>query len=195
MQQIILASGSTNRKRILRELGIPFKVVVSNFSEQKVKEKNPSEKARKIALAKAKAVEKNHKGIIIAADTFTVCKDKTLEKPKDLNEAKLMLKQLSGNKAVCYTGFAFLNKAKNIQFTKTAITRIAFRKIYKEEIERYVKKFPVTSWAAAYAASELYVLGLIKNISGSLTGLTHGLPTEYLTPLLKKSGYKPSPVL
>lgn len=69
----------------------------------------------------------------------------------------------------------------------------SFRKIYQEEIELYVKKFPVTFWAAAYAASELYVLGIIEKVSGSLTGLTHGLPLEYLIPLLRKSGFDPKP--
>lgn len=193
MQKVILASGSTNRKRMLRALGIPFKVVVSNFDEAKIKEKNPAKRARKVAFRKAKIVEKNHKAIIIAADTFTVCKGKVLEKPKDLNQAKLMLKELSGNKTICYTGFAFLNKKRNIKFSKTAITKVSFRKIYKKEIEKYVQKFPVTSWAAAYTASELYIMGMIKNVSGSLTGLTHGLPTEFLIPLLEKSGYKPKP--
>jgi len=103
-----------------------------------------------------------------------------------------MLKQLSENKAVSYTGFYFSNKAKNIEFLKTAITRLVFREIYKEEIEDYVKKFPVTTWAGAYAVSELYVAGLIKDISGSLTGL-HGLPAEFLVSLLKKSGFEPKP--
>jgi predicted house-cleaning NTP pyrophosphatase (Maf/HAM1 superfamily) len=62
-----------------------------------------------------------------------------------------------------------------------------------KEIKNYVNRFPVTAWAAAYAASELYVLGMINKISGSLTGLTHGLPLEFLIPLLKKSGYQPRP--
>ena len=194
MQKIILASGSKNRQTLLKTLNIPFKVVISNFDESKVKETNPILRAQKIALGKAKAVLKNHQGIIIACDTFTVCQGKTLEKPVDLTEAKKMLKQLSGNKAVSYTGFYFSNKAKNIKFLKTAVTKLVFRKIYEKEIGAYVKKFPVTTRAGAYAINEqLYVAGLVKNISGSLTGV-HGLPTEFLIPLLKKSGYQPKPV-
>ena len=104
------------------------------------------------------------------------------------------LKKLSNKKAVCYTGFCFFDKKNKKRFSKTSITRVIFRKIYKEEINIYVKKFPVTSWAAAYALSELYVMGLIENISGSLTGLTHGLPIEFLIPLLEKSGHQPKPV-
>ena len=194
MQKIILASGSKNRQKLLKALGIPFKIVASDFDEKKVKESNPSLRAQKIAIAKAKKVAGKHNGIIIACDTFTVCQNQFLEKPKDLNEAKEMLKQLSGKRVVCYTGFCFLDKINQINFSETAITKIVFRKIYEEEIKKYVKKFPVTSWAAAYAASEIYVMGLIENISGSLTGLTHGLPTEFLIPLLKKSDYQPKPI-
>ena len=194
MQKIILASKSKNRQKLLKALGIPFKIVVSDLDEKKIAETNPKNRAAKIALAKAEKVAEKNKGIIISGDTFTVCQNQVLEKPKDLNEAKQMLKQLSGNRAVCYTGFCFLDKINQINFSETAITKIVFRKIYEEEIKKYVKKFPVTSWAAAYAASELYVLGLIENISGSLTGLTHGLPTEFLIPLLKKSGYQPKPI-
>lgn len=194
MQKIILASQSQNRNKLLKELGIPFKVVVSDFDESQIKENNPKIRAKKIALAKAQEVAKKHQGIVISGDTFTVCQNEVLEKPKDLAEARQMLKKLSNKKAVCYTGFCFFDKKNKKRFSKTSITRVIFRKIYKEEINIYVKKFPVTSWAAAYALSELYVMGLIENISGSLTGLTHGLPIEFLIPLLEKSGHQPKPV-
>jgi septum formation protein len=195
MQKIILASKSKNRQELLRSLGIPFKIVVSEFEEKEIKEANPKIRVVKIAHAKAKKVAEKHQGIIIACDTFTICQNQVLEKPKNLKEAAKMLRLLSGNKATCYTGFCFLDKTNRINFSKTAVTRLVFRKIYEEEIKSYLKKFPVTSWAAAYAASELYVLGLIKSVSGSLTGLTHGLPTEFLIPLLKKSGYQTKPGL
>ncbi|MBL7159315.1 Maf family protein [Candidatus Microgenomates bacterium] len=180
---------------MLKTLGVPFRVVVSDFEETKIKEKNPEIRARKIAFAKAKKVAEKHTGIIISADTFTFYMGKILEKPKSLKEAKKMLRQISENKTICYTGFCFLNTKNQETFSKTAVTEVVFRKIYQKEIERYVKVFPVTDWAAAYAASELYVLGIIKSVSGSLTGLTHGLPTEWLIPLLKKSGYEPKPFL
>jgi len=194
MPKIILASKSKNRQKLLKALGIPFKTVTSHLEEKKIKEINPHVRAAKIASAKAQKVAEKYSGIIIACDTFTVCQNQILEKPQDLNEAKKMLRQLSGKRAICYTGFCLLDKRNNTKFSRTAITEIVFRKIDEEEMSEYVKKFPVTTWAAAYASSELYVLGFIKSISGSLTGLTHGLPTEFLIPLLKKAGYQPKPV-
>lgn len=194
MPQIILASGSKNRQTLLKTLGIPFKIVTSDFDEKQVDEKRPAERAKKIAWGKAKIVAAKYpKDIIISADTFTICQGKIWEKPKNLDEAKYVLKQLSGRNAISYTGFCFLNPKKKIKFLKTVATKIKFRKIYDSEIEAYVKKFPVTTWAAAYATSELYVEGLLTYIEGSMTGFSHGLPTEFLIPLLAKSGYYPRP--
>ncbi|PIS09254.1 hypothetical protein COT75_02525 [Candidatus Beckwithbacteria bacterium CG10_big_fil_rev_8_21_14_0_10_34_10] len=194
MVNIVLASGSKNRQKLLRALGISFKMVVSNFAEEKIKEGNFSLRARKIAMAKAKKVAEKEKGLIIACDTYTVLGGKLMEKPKDLSQAKNMLKQLSGKMAVCYTGFCFFNSVKNECVAKTVTSKVFFRKIYKEELDDYVKKFPVMSWAAAYAPSNLYGLGLIKKVIGSLTGLTHGLSIELLIPLLAKQGFKPKPL-
>jgi len=190
---IILASSSKNRQKILESLNIPFKVEMADVNEKAIKEKDPALRAKKLAEAKAEKISQRHQGIIIAADTFTVCQGKILEKPKDEKEAIIMLKTLSGRQAVSYTGFCYIDNINNFKFLKTAAAKVWFRQIEDEEIKNYVKKFPVTSWAAAYAASEPYVLGLINKISGSLTGLTYGLPLEYLIPLLKKSGYQPRP--
>lgn len=190
---IILAPASKNRENILRSLNIPFRVKTSKIDERRIKETNPSKKAKRLAFLKAKKVAQSHKGIIIAADTFTVCQNKMLEKPKTIKEAKTMLCLLSKKTAMCYTGFCYLDNINKIEKVKVALTKIQFREIGKREIRKYIRRFPVVSWAAAYAASELYVLGLIRRVYGSLTGLTHGLPLEYLIPLLKKSGYQLQP--
>lgn len=192
MNKVILASGSLNRQIMMKVLRIPFRIVVSQFDEQSIKETNQAKRAKKIALGKAKAVASKHRGIVIAADTFTVCGKKVMEKPKTKKEAKGMLIALSGKKAICYTGFCFINPQAALIFSTTVKTEVWFRNFYEKELDEYVNKMPVTEWAAAYAPSEIYVLGMIKKINGSLTGLTHGLPTEHLIPLLKKAGYTPS---
>ena len=82
MERVILASGSLNRQKIMKAIGIPFRVVVSQFDEQSIKETNQAVRARNIAIGKAKMVASKHKGIVIAADTFTVTGGKVMEKPK-----------------------------------------------------------------------------------------------------------------
>lgn len=61
MEQLILASGSINRQKIMKVLGIPFKVVVSQFDESSIEEINQAIRARKIAIGKAQAVASNHR--------------------------------------------------------------------------------------------------------------------------------------
>lgn len=190
---ITLASSSKNRIKLLKSLNVPFKKEAASIDERSIIENNPSKRAKKLAYLKAKNVVKKHRGIIIGCDTFTVCEGRLLEKPKSREEAKEMLKILSGKTAICYTGFCLLNTEDKTKVIRIAKTKLSFRKIDDYEINEYIRKLPVTSWAAAYAASELYVLGLIDKIAGSLTGFAYGLPLEFLIPLLKKYGYKPKP--
>lgn len=80
MKKIILASSSKNRQIILKSLNIPFQAVAANLNEKQIKEENPNRRARKLAKLKGQAVAKNHKAIIIAADTFTFCDGKIIQK-------------------------------------------------------------------------------------------------------------------
>jgi len=192
-QKIILASGSKSRQTLLSALGYSFEVVISDFNEGKIKESDPSKRAAILASSKGITVAKNYNGIIIAGDTYSVCENKVLEKPKSTKEAKEMLSQLSGNKAIGYTGFYYIDKQNGVEVSETVETEVTFRNIYKEEINEYVETFPVTTWAAAIAPSEVYVLGLIKSIKGSLTGWAYGLPSELFVPLLAQSEHYPKP--
>lgn len=193
MNRLILASGSTNRRSILNCLHLPYEIFPSNIDESSLVQKNPMLRARLLAQKKGEAILKKQRTIVIAADTFTSCGKKILEKPQTLSEAKKMLVFLSGKKCTNNTGFYYHDPFKKITFSKTVTTILWFRRFFDKEIEEYVKKLPVKTWAGAYAASELYVAGMIEKVEGSLTGLTHGLPLEYLIPLLVKSGFNPHP--
>ncbi len=127
-------------------------------------------------------------GIIIAADTFGVFQDKTLEKPHDKKEAAEMLRALSGNTALAYTGFCYVDREHSIDEAAVAQTEFTFRELTADEIARYVEIFPVTTWSAAFSPAHPYGMTLITRISGSFTGFTHGLPMELLVPLLRRSG-------
>jgi len=193
MTKLILASGSANRKTILNSLHLPFEVILANINEKSIVETNPLTRAKLLAKLKGESISRQYKAVVISADTFTSYGKKVLEKPQTINEAKTMLQFLSRKQTINNTGFYYNDPFKKIIFSKTIITQVKFRQFFDEEIEEYINKFPVKTWAAAYAASELYVMGMVEKVIGSLTGLTHGLPLEYLVPLLKKSGFHPHP--
>ncbi len=191
---IILASQSRARRTIFTSLGIPFKAVPSLIDEKAIRQKNLTVRAKKLAHTKALTLfEKYPNEIIVACDTFTSCRGKVLEKPESYTEAIKMLKYLSGNDAKNYTGFCYIDKSKRINFLTCVISKYSFRKLYDHEIREYVKTYPVKEWAAAFALVMPYVTSFVSRVNGSYTGISYGLPTEILIPLLKKSGFEPNP--
>lgn len=189
-QQIILASGSKQRKIMMDALGIPYIVIPADIDEKEIREENLEVRAEKIARAKAEKVAEENEGIIISADTFSACDGKVLEKPQSLDEAKDMLKLQAYKTCTLYTGFCYIDKVNKIDYSATAITKYELRKLSDDEINKFVENNPVTEWAAAFSPAYTYQLGFIKYIEGSLTGSTHGLPVELLIPCLEKSGVK-----
>lgn len=186
-QQIILASQSRQRKLIMDALGIPYKIIVADVDEKAIRDEDLKIRAEKIARSKAEAVAKENDGIIVAADTFAVCDGKILEKPDDLEEAKKMLKLESDNKIIVYTGFCYLDKNNNIDFSDVSISNLNLRKMSDNEINNFVENNPVLQWSAAFSPLYLYQTTFVKYFEGSITGV-YGLPTEFLTDCFTKSG-------
>lgn len=196
MRQIILASQSKARAQFFSSLGIVYAAVPADIDEKNIKDINFGRRAQTLANLKAEKVLKSYPDcIIISCDTYSEYDGRAFEKPKSPAEAKRMLKTLSGQKVINYTGFRYIDKMKNIDFKKTVKVLYEFRELYKKEIEEYVNKYPVTQWAAGFALVGPYMTSFIANVKGSYTGLSYGLPAEFLIPLLKKSGFEPNPSL
>ncbi len=195
MQRIILASGSKQRKNLLESLDLEFEIIPANIDEKAIRDDDLKIRAEKIARSKAEKIAPDHDGIIISADTFGGSENEVFEKPKDIEEAKIMLRNLSEKKLNCYTGFCYIDKKNSIDFSITVVTEMVFRKIDEDEINTYIEMFPVTTWAAAVSPAYLYGMTLFKEINGSLTGFSHGLPMEVLIPLLRKSGIQINPAV
>ncbi len=185
-KKIILASGSLQRKKILSALDIAFDVVVADIDERAIRDPDLKVQAEKIARAKAEHVAHEHDAIVIAADTYATVDGVALEKPKDANEAKEMLRLLSGNAGITYTGFCYIDRAHAIDFSTTTETRFTFRTMDEQEIDAYVERLPVTIWSSAFSPAHPYGMTLFASVDGSLTG-NAGLPMEVLIPLLQQS--------
>lgn len=193
MTQIILASQSRARKELVSSLGIAFVAMPARIDEKAIRDVDLKIRAEKIARAKAEKIASENSSIVIACDTFSESEGKVLEKPTSSKEAKEMLTFLSGKKAINYTGFCYIDRKNNIDFSTTVTVPYSLRILYPQEIELYVNSYPVTEWAAGFALVEPYITSFIASVNGSYTGLAYGLPTELLIPLLKKSGFEPKP--
>lgn len=106
MGRIILASQSPRRRELLTQIGVPFTVEVSDTDEN-VSGTEPAAIVQELARRKALAVASNHAGeaaLVIGADTIVVYEGEVLGKPKDPDDARRMLRELSGNAHQVYTG-------------------------------------------------------------------------------------------
>jgi len=192
-QNIILASGSLQRKDVLSSLNFAFDVVPADIDEKAIRNDDLKKQAEMVARAKAEKVAKEREAIVIAADTFVVIGGVTLEKPLDITEAREMLKTQCGKELQVYTGFCYIDKQNDIDFSDAVIINAFFREMSEQEIESYIHNYPVTTWSAGFAPAYSYGMTLIEKIEGSFTGFIYGLPMELLIPLLKKSGYDIGP--
>lgn len=189
MREIILASQSPQRKIIFQTLNLPFEVIPSDIDEKVFKAETHKLRAQHIAWAKAEKISQLHpEAIVIAADTFTELNGKAFEKPENLQEAETMLLEQSGQKGVCYTGFAYIDQKNAITYSDTTVTEFMFRHLSDEQIAKYTSSNPVLTWSAAFCPAYPEGIALIAHVSGSLSSFTHGLPIEVLTQQLEKSG-------
>jgi septum formation protein len=187
MKKIVLASTSPRRKQLLKQLGIDFTIVASNVEEKLNPRLKPKHQVEELALQKAKAVaDKFEDAIIIGADTLVAFNDEVIGKPKDVQDAKRMLKKLRGRQHAIVTGFALIDTATGRTILKSIETKVWFRKISPEEIAAYIKKEKPLDKAGAYAIQDLGSL-FVEKIEGDYFGAV-GLPLFLLGKELKKLG-------
>lgn len=187
MNRLILASASPRRKELLTQLGLEIEVVVSNYNEQLIECLSPQEQAKKNALAKAESLHDLYpKDTIIAADTIVVLDGIILGKPVNRQDAKRMLKLLSGRIHQVITGFAVLNGQE--KFVDTEQTEVLFRELTDIEIENYLNWGEYKDKAGAYGVQGIGSL-LVERINGCYFNVV-GLPLNRLYQIIKRFGYK-----
>ena len=180
---LILASTSPRRREYLALLGLPFRVVPSDFDESQIAEKHPETLVESLAKAKARRVaEQSGTGLVIGADTVVVKGDTILEKPKDRNDARQMLALLSATEHSVFTGLSLVDAASGRIKTGHARTLVRMKPYGPDTIERYLDCGEYTDKAGAYAIQGRGVV-LVSGITGdfyNVVGLPLGLLSDYL---------------
>ncbi len=145
---VILASGSPRRRELLSLFGIPFTVAAADIDERMNPENPPYEEVARVSKRKAMAVSRGEDDVVIAADTIVVCQGRVLGKPRDEEEAKQMLRLLSGRDHQVMTGCTVLRGGRSETFTQ--VTNLHFRELGEHEIEKYVRSGEPMDKAGAY---------------------------------------------
>ncbi len=186
--EFILASASSRRKKLFTELVENFEVIVSNFKEENViEDMHPKKLVKVLAEGKAKDVlmrEGNEGKIVVGADTVVTYHNEILGKPRRDSEAVEMLKTLSGNKHIVYTGvcIAFMENGRVKTLSCVDKTVVFFETLTDEFIKEYVASGSPRDKAGAYGIQDG---NLVKGIKGSYTNVV-GLPLEKMGKLMEK---------
>ena len=192
MKPLILASGSPRRAKILRDLGVDFEIVKTEAAEVSIPHdpvrtvtENACAKLRAAADAVATSCDPPEEGgraprarrPILAADTIVWFDNRIYGKPRDLDEAKEFLRELSGQTHVVFTGVAF-RAADGTERTACVESHVTFRALTEEMIEEYVARVHPTDRAGAYDIDESGDL-IVASYTGSYENIM-GLPVEPL---------------
>ena len=133
---VILASQSPRRKELLGLFRIPFTVRVADIDETMDPDASAYSEVARVSHLKALAVERGADDLVIAADTIVVCQGKMLGKPRSPEEARQMLKLLSGRDHQVMTGMTVLRGEQAVVCTE--VTDLHFRELSDREIDAYV---------------------------------------------------------
>jgi len=189
MPNIILASASPRRKRLMQNLGLKFRTIPGNPDvENEVKlaaNKKPSAFVRQIALKKAHDVAVRCKNsIVIGADTVIYFSGNIIQKPKNMTEAYKIMRAFSGNKHFVYTGVAVVNTFDGKSIVGYEKTGVFMRDLREADIGAYFKLVDPLDKAGAYGIQEHGDM-IIRGINGNLDNVI-GLPTGLLKKMIKK---------
>ena len=198
--RIILASASPRRKELLSNMGLDYEIIVSDCEEVTEKTK-PCDIVRELSKMKALNVFEKAEGeifedtLIIAADTLVFLNDEHLGKPADTEDAKRMIRKLSGCVHTVITGVTVikacadgakgLKKQEIVNFEE--ITEVYVSKLSESEIEWYVSTGEPMDKAGSYAIQGRFAK-FITRINGDYSNVV-GLPVSKLYEELKTRGW------
>lgn len=176
MKKIILSSNSPRRKELLAGLDIPFEVkVLSGIDESYPEGLGVEEIPQYIAMEKAAAYDIAEDEIVITADTVVVLGDAILGKPVDENDAKNMLRALSGNTHRVVTGVCITSADKQRKFS--VVSEVTFKVLSETEIDYYVNRYHPFDKAGAYGIQEWIGYVGVTSLKGSYFNVM-GLPVQ-----------------
>ncbi len=183
MSELVLASASPRRRRILEHLGYDFLVRPAEVDETQRDGEDALAYVERLALAKATADARAGE-LVLGADTIVAVDGRLLGKPSDRDDAIWMLRRLSGREHEVSTGVAVHDVDSDRTETATVTTVVAFAQLSDREIEWYVDSGEPMDKAGGYAIQGLGRLFVVR-IDGDYTNVV-GLPVPTVYALLNR---------
>ena len=175
-KKLILASSSPRRRELLAQVGLSFEIDSADIKED-VEEDDPVCLVEKLSYYKARAVAERHpEDVILGADTVVVFRDGIMGKPKDEEDAFLMLTKLSGQTHQVYTGVTLLAvmQGEAIRESFTVCTDVVMHENDEALLRKYISTGEPMDKAGGYGIQGLGAI-LVKEIHGDYNNVV-GLP-------------------
>lgn len=184
--RLILASASPRRRELLAQAGYAFAVEAADVNESEHEDENSAEYVLRLAEEKAQAVFARHVTeaeplVVLGADTTVVCDGEILAKPKDVADAKRMLRRLSGRTHEVLTGVAIATSVGLVSGVET--TSVTFSAIPETELDFYCATNEPMDKAGAYGIQG-YAARWIPQIDGDYYNVM-GLPIARVVRLIE----------
>jgi septum formation protein len=178
--RLILASQSPRRKELLAGLDLQFEIIVRpDIGEDFPPGMDKFEIPDFLALSKSDAYTDllDDKTILITADTIVWLQNEVVNKPENIEDAKLIVSRLSGNVHEVITGVCLRSVWKTKIFH--CLSKVWFRNLTDEEINYYIDHYRPMDKAGAYGIQEWIGYAGIEKIEGSFYNVM-GLPVQTL---------------
>lgn len=182
LPEIVLASGSPRRSEILASVGWGFVKDVPDIDESLRPDETPEAYVERLALEKASAVAGKWPGrLVLGADTTVVLGGEVIGKPADMDDARRMIRSLSGETHDVITGVALVRDSSSA--TGIQRTAVTFAAMSDAEIEFLAREGDPLDKAGAYAVQAQAAL-FIRGISGDYWNVV-GLPINLVYELYR----------
>jgi septum formation protein len=182
---LVLASTSPQRRALLAQLGLAFRVEPPCYAEPALA-LDAAALVERHAVGKARSVRvRDGDGPVLGVDTAVVVDDDVLGKPRDATEAAAMLSRLQGRAHVVVSGLAVI--AAGRELVGHASTVVRFRAAGRDELAGYVRSGEWEGRAGGYAIQERGAL-LVEAVEGCYANVV-GLPVALLVRALQEVRY------
>lgn len=186
--KLVLASSSSRRKDLLALIGVyPDHIVGPAIDETPLKNEDVRSYVKRIANLKAQTVHtQTPHAYVLAADTVVERGHRIILKAQDQEDAKQILKGLSGRRHRVYSAVCLISP-QGKEALKVVLTRVSFKRLTETEIEEYLQSKEWEGASGAYAMQGK-AAQFIKFISGSHTNVV-GLPLYETVSMLRGLGF------
>ncbi|MGQ4808397.1 dTTP/UTP pyrophosphatase [Candidatus Entotheonellaceae bacterium PAL068K] len=185
--QVILASASPRRRKLLTQLAIPFTVLPAEVEEWHLPGETPGVYTLRLARTKAQHVARRFpEALVLGADTVVVLDQQILGKPGSPDQARHMLFSLSGRQHTVITSLALLHERRQFMRLDTVSTQVRFHPLSAAQIEQYLATPEPFDKAGAYAIQGGGA-AFVETFDGCYTNVV-GLPLRRTAVLLRAAG-------